>query len=113
MFELTVPLDVNISQRNLDKSNKYAHFVKDITHNNTFVTAFKVSSTGNVSADKKKHLNSLHKFCNQAQYIHQKHLHPQHLLIIPNLTMQEQPGVPDSSLHTSPLPTHPRGPGGA
>ena len=64
MFELTVPLDVNIAQRNLDKSNKYAHFVTDITHINTSVTAFEVSSTGNVSADNKKRLTSLHKFCN-------------------------------------------------
>ena len=64
MFELTVPLDVNIAQRNLDKSNKYAHFVTDITHINTSVTAFEVSSTGNVSADNKKCLTSLHKFCN-------------------------------------------------
>ena len=63
IFELTVPLDVNISQRNIDKSNKYAHFSTDITHINTTVTAFEISSTGNVSSDNKKSLTSLHKFC--------------------------------------------------
>ena len=63
IFELTVPLDVNISQRNIDKSNKYAHFATDITHINTTVTAFEISSTGNVSSDNKKSLTSLHKFC--------------------------------------------------
>ena len=63
IFELTVPLDVNISQRNIDKSNKYAHFATDIKHINTTVTAFEISSTGNVSSDNKKSLTSLHKFC--------------------------------------------------
>ena len=58
IFELTVPLDVNISQRNLDKSNKYAHFSTDITHITTTVTAFEISSLGN-----KKRLATLHKFC--------------------------------------------------
>ena len=60
IFELTVPLDVNISQRNIDKSNKYAHFSTDIT---TTVTAFEISSLGNVSSDNKKRLTALHKFC--------------------------------------------------
>ena len=46
-----------------DKSNKYAHFATDITHINTTVTAFEISSTGNVSSDNKKRLTSLHKFC--------------------------------------------------
>ena len=63
IFELTVPLDVNIAQRNTDKSNKYAHFVTDITHIKTTVTAFEISSLGNVSSENKKRLTSLHKFC--------------------------------------------------
>ena len=63
IFELTVPLDVNISQRNTDKSNKYAHFATDITHITTTVTAFEISSLGNVSCDNKKRLTALHKFC--------------------------------------------------
>ena len=63
IFELTVPLDVNIAQRNTDKSNKYAHFVTDITHIKTTVTAFEISSLGNVSSDNKKRLTALHKFC--------------------------------------------------
>ena len=40
-----------------------AHFSTNITHINTTVTAFEISSTGNVSADNKKSLTSLHKFC--------------------------------------------------
>ena len=63
IFELTVPLDMNISQRNIDKSNKYAHFSTDITHITTTVTAFEISSLGNVSSDNKKRLTALHKFC--------------------------------------------------
>jgi hypothetical protein len=63
MFELTVPLDVNISQRNLDKSNKYAHFTTDITHIKTTVTAFEVSSTGTITAENKTRITSLHKYC--------------------------------------------------
>ena len=37
--------------KNIDKSNNYAHFATDITHINTAVTAFEISSTGNVSSD--------------------------------------------------------------
>ena len=63
IFELTVPLDVNINQRNLDKSNKYAHFTTDITHITTTVTAFEVSSTGMITQDNKTRLAALHKHC--------------------------------------------------
>ena len=63
IFELTVPLDRNISQRHLEKSNKYAHFITDIQHIKTSVTAFEVSSIGNVTPDNKKSLTKLHKFC--------------------------------------------------
>ena len=63
MFELTVPLDRNIDARHLEKSNKYAHFVTDITHLQTTVTAFEVSSTGNLTADNKKRISTLQKFC--------------------------------------------------
>ena len=42
IFELTAPLDVNISQRNIDKTSKYAHFAIDITCINTTVTAFEI-----------------------------------------------------------------------
>ena len=63
IFELTVPLDRNISQRHLEKSNKYAHFITDIQHIKTSVTAFEVSSIGNVTPDNRKSLTKLHKFC--------------------------------------------------
>ena len=63
LFELTVPHEVNITQRSTDKLYKYAHFVTDITHIKTTVTAFEISSLGNVSSENKKRLTSLHKFC--------------------------------------------------
>ena len=63
MFELTCPLDVNISQRNIDKANKYDHFTTDITRINTSVTLFEVSSTGLVTSVNRKRLQLIHKFC--------------------------------------------------
>ena len=63
MFELTCPLDVNIDKRHLEKANKYAHSTTDITHIQTFVTPFEVSSTGHITTQNKKRLQSLHKFC--------------------------------------------------
>ena len=63
IFELTVPLDVNIAQQNTEKSNKYAYFATDITHITTTVMASEISSLGNVSSDNKTCLTVLHKFC--------------------------------------------------
>ena len=63
MFELTCPLDRNIEMRHLEKTNKYAHFLTDITHISTTVTAFEISSLGNVTTENKKRLATLHKFC--------------------------------------------------
>ena len=39
------------------------HFTTDITHITTTVTAFEISSLGNVSSENKKRLTALHKFC--------------------------------------------------
>ena len=63
IFELTVPLDRNIEERHMDKTNKYAHFTTDISHIATSITAFEVSSTGNITSENKKRLKSLHKYC--------------------------------------------------
>ena len=48
-----------ISQWNIDKTNKCVHFATDITDTNTTVTAFEISITGNVSADKKTFIKQI------------------------------------------------------
>jgi hypothetical protein len=63
IFELTCPLEENIVARNTDKTNKYAHFIKDISDAKTSVTAFEVSSRGYLSPENHKNLKALHKFC--------------------------------------------------
>ena len=63
IFELTCPLETNIEKRHIDKQNKYAHFIKDITTFTTTVTAFEVSSRGFINKIKLKHLQALHKIC--------------------------------------------------
>ena len=57
IFELTVPFEKNIEERNRSKSDKYAHFVED-----TKVTAFEIGSRGYVSPANKSRLQMLQKF---------------------------------------------------
>ena len=47
----------------MDKSNKYAHFITDIAHIATGVTALEISSTGHITSENKNRLKSLHKYC--------------------------------------------------
>ena len=63
IFELTCPLETNIEKRHLDKQNKYAHFVKDITAFTTTITAFEVSSRGFINKRNHQHLQALHRMC--------------------------------------------------
>ena len=63
IFELTCPLEENIEKRHTEKSNKYAHFLTDITGAKTSVTAFEISSRGYLSPRNHTHLKDLHKFC--------------------------------------------------
>ena len=63
IFELTCPLEENVEKRNLEKSNKYAHFITDISTAKTTVNAFEVSSRGYLSPRNHKTLKELHKFC--------------------------------------------------
>ena len=63
IFELNCPIQENIVARNTDKTNKYAHFIKDISNAKTSVTAFEVSSRGYLSPENHKNLKALHKFC--------------------------------------------------
>ena len=62
IFELTVPIEHCIEDRHKQKSNKYAHFLTDIQHMNTFVTCFEIGSRGYVSTRNQNSLNTLHKF---------------------------------------------------
>ena len=61
IFELTVPLTSNIDQRHAEKSQKYAHFLTDITGYKCTVNCFEVSSTGFISKRNKSTLITLHK----------------------------------------------------
>ena len=63
IFELTCPLERNIEIRHLQKTNKYSHFITDISHLTTNVTAFEISSLGHITKRNNKHLLDLHKFC--------------------------------------------------
>ena len=62
IFELTCPLTSNIEKRNLEKSKKYAPFVRDITGMACTVLCFEVSSTGFINARNKSTLTTLHSF---------------------------------------------------
>ena len=62
IFELTMPLSRNIESRHKEKSDKYAHFLRDITGYKCSVNCFEVSSTGFISTRNQKTLNLLHKF---------------------------------------------------
>ena len=62
IFELTVPLTTNIDQRNIEKSQKYAPFVTDITGHGCTVNCFEVSSTGFISKRNNSTLSTLHSF---------------------------------------------------
>ena len=63
IFELTVPFESNIKARNIFKSNKYAHFSRDITSHKTTVTAFEVGARGYLTVENKKRLKKICSFC--------------------------------------------------
>jgi hypothetical protein len=62
LFELTMPSELNIDQRNHQKSQKYAHFLTDCTGYTSTLTCFEVSSKGYISPRNHQSLKSLHKF---------------------------------------------------
>ena len=73
-------------------------------HIYTTLTAFEISSTGNVTKENKQRLSSLHKFCKPGtklstfvKNICKENFKSQYILIIPYLVMHKQP-----SLHTPP-----------
>ena len=59
---LTCPSEKHIDTRHTQKSNKYAHFLTDITHFKPTVNCFEVTSKGFISNRNHSTLNTLHKF---------------------------------------------------
>ena len=72
IFELTVPFEGNIKKRNLEKSNKYAHFVSDIKTYKATVIAFEVGSR---QCKKPRKIIHLLPEENQKKEILGKHIH--------------------------------------
>ena len=62
LFELTCPSEKHIDTRHTQKSNKYAHFLTDITQYTCTVNCFEVTSKGFISTRNHATLNTLHKF---------------------------------------------------
>ena len=62
IFELTVPFETNLDTRHREKSDKYAHFVTDVTNMNTSVICFEIGSRGFISSRNHSSLFTLHKF---------------------------------------------------
>ena len=62
IFELTVPLTVNIDQRHSEKTQKYTPFLTDITNYTCTLNCFEVSSTGYINPRNKLTLTTLHSF---------------------------------------------------
>ena len=61
IYELTMPSMTNIEARHTEKTNKYSHFLTDITTYKTSLNCFEVTSTGFVSSRNVKTLHQLHK----------------------------------------------------
>jgi hypothetical protein len=75
IVELTVPFESNIKVRNTEKTNKYSHFITDITSHNVFLTAFEVGARGFLSTENTNRLKEIHKhYClktvNQSKFLH-------------------------------------------
>ena len=62
IFELTCPLETNIEIRNIEKTNKYAHFVRDLSNLNCKLTCFEISSRGFINPRNQKSIHTLHTF---------------------------------------------------
>ena len=65
IFELTVPFESNIHKQHKYKTNKYAHFEKDIKTHNTSVSAFEIGSRGTITPDNLTRLGNIHKYLNK------------------------------------------------
>ena len=64
IFELTVPGEQRIEISHNLKTEKYSHFVSDITRYQPSLTAFEVGAqTGYLTRENKKAIGTLHKYC--------------------------------------------------
>ena len=64
IFELTVPGEHRIDISNKLKTEKYEHFLRDITNYKPSVSAFEIGAqTGYITSRNKKSIGSIHKFC--------------------------------------------------
>ena len=64
IFELTVSGESRLEISHSLKTEKYQHFVTDVTSYKTSVTAFEIGSqTGYINNENKENINKLHKFC--------------------------------------------------
>ena len=61
IFELTMPLTMNIEQRHKEKTLKYTPFITDITGYTCTLSCFEVSSTGFINTRNKTTLHTLHR----------------------------------------------------
>ena len=66
IFELTVPFESNIKERNTYKNNKYAYLLTDITELRPSVTAFEIGVRGFVTKENKARLENIHKYCDKS-----------------------------------------------
>ena len=62
-FELTVPYEHNIEQRNVDKNNRYAYMKSDITDFTPNITAFEIGARGYISKENRGRLRSIYSHC--------------------------------------------------
>ena len=60
---MTCPLEPNIQKIHIEKTNKYSHFLTDITCLTPAVTCFEVGSRGYISPENQSRLKSIHAFC--------------------------------------------------
>ena len=65
LFELTMPGEQWIDQRNKQKSDKYAHFATNCAPYTCTVSCFEISSKGFISTRNQKTLKTLHSYTRQ------------------------------------------------
>ena len=62
IFKLSVCIEHYIEERHRIKTNKYAHFLTDITDDKCNVVCFEIGSRGFITERNHSHLTDLHKF---------------------------------------------------
>ena len=62
IWELTVPMEVNIDIRNSDKEAKYGHFPLDLAAQKCKLTCFEISNKGFISDKNQARLKHFHSF---------------------------------------------------